>query len=119
MVHAVGQQFNWNSPHAWAGRNVPGRRDVHLVSNNNPLGLDPNDPASKDDMVFTGNFRVPVGRPVIEVFFQGRDPQLALPAMRIAQDAIPGSIIPMWFKPIKTGTYEIACGQLAVLATIP
>ena len=26
--------------------------------------------------------------------------------MRIASDAIPGSLIPMWFKPIKTGTYE-------------
>ena len=35
--------------------------------------------------------------------------------MRIAQDAIPGSIIPMWFKPIKTGTYEVICGQLCGL----
>jgi cytochrome c oxidase subunit II len=35
--------------------------------------------------------------------------------MRIAQDAIPGSIIPMWFKPIKTGTYEVVCGQLCGL----
>jgi cytochrome c oxidase subunit 2 len=32
--------------------------------------------------------------------------------MRAAQDAIPGSIIPMWFVPIKTGTYEIVCAQL-------
>src|SRR5947208_17199018 len=35
--------------------------------------------------------------------------------MRIAQDAIPGSIIPMWFKPIKAGTYEVICGQLCGL----
>ncbi len=35
--------------------------------------------------------------------------------MRIAQDAIPGQIIPMWFKPIKTGTYEVVCGQLCGL----
>ncbi|PYJ40116.1 MAG: cytochrome-c oxidase, partial [Verrucomicrobia bacterium] len=39
----------------------------------------------------------------------------ALVNMRIAQDAIPGSIIPMWFKPIKTGTYEVICGQLCGL----
>src|SRR5213075_3557449 len=38
-----------------------------------------------------------------------------LPSMRIAQDAIPGQIIPMWFKPIKTGTYEVVCGQLCGL----
>ena len=35
--------------------------------------------------------------------------------MRIAQDAIPGALIPMWFKPIKTGTYEVICGQLCGL----
>ncbi len=35
--------------------------------------------------------------------------------MRIAADAIPGSLIPMWFKPIKTGTYEVICGQLCGL----
>ena len=39
----------------------------------------------------------------------------ALPHMRAAQDAIPGQIIPMWFRPIKTGTYEIVCGQLCGL----
>jgi heme/copper-type cytochrome/quinol oxidase subunit 2 len=38
-----------------------------------------------------------------------------LPAMRIAQDAIPGSLIPFWFRPIKTGTYEVICGQLCGL----
>ena len=35
--------------------------------------------------------------------------------MRAAQDAIPGQIIPMWFRPIKTGTFEIVCGQLCGL----
>jgi cytochrome c oxidase subunit 2 len=32
--------------------------------------------------------------------------------MRIGQDAIPGLQIPIWFKPVKKGTYEIVCGQL-------
>jgi cytochrome c oxidase subunit 2 len=35
--------------------------------------------------------------------------------MRIAADAIPGSLIPMWFTPIKAGTYEVICGQLCGL----
>jgi cytochrome c oxidase subunit II len=38
-----------------------------------------------------------------------------IPHMRIAADAIPGSLIPMWFKPVKTGTYEVVCGQLCGL----
>ncbi|MCA1658452.1 MAG: hypothetical protein LC627_04040, partial [Verrucomicrobiaceae bacterium] len=25
---------------------------------------------------------------------------------------IPGQLIPFWFKPIKTGSYEVICGQL-------
>ena len=35
--------------------------------------------------------------------------------MRIAGDAIPGSLIPIWFTPVKTGTYEVICGQLCGL----
>src|SRR5438477_12810941 len=35
--------------------------------------------------------------------------------MRIPGDAIPGSLIPIWFTPIKTGTDEIICGQLCGL----
>jgi cytochrome c oxidase subunit 2 len=38
-----------------------------------------------------------------------------LPAMRIAGDAIPGSLIPIWFTPVKTGSYEVICAQLCGL----
>jgi cytochrome c oxidase subunit II len=115
LVHAVGQQFAWNF-HMPGPDGLFGRRDVSLVSNNNPLGLDPNDPASKDDLTFTGELHVPVDRPVIiEVSSKDVIHNFALPHMRIAQDAIPGTLIPMWFKPIKTGTYEIVCGQLCGL----
>lgn len=115
LVHAVGQQFNWNF-HMPGPDGQFGRRDVNLVDNNNPLGIDPNDPAAKDDITVTGELHVPVNRPVIvEVSSKDVIHNFALPAMRIAQDAIPGSIIPMWFKPIKAGTYEIVCGQLCGL----
>src|ERR1700748_1819374 len=111
LVHAVGQQFNWNF-HMPGGDGKFGRRDVHLVSNNNPLGIDWNDPAAKDDLVFSGELHVPVDRPVIvDVSSKDVIHNFALPHMRIPQDALPGSIIPMWFKPIKTGTFEIVCGQ--------
>jgi cytochrome c oxidase subunit 2 len=35
--------------------------------------------------------------------------------MRIGQDAIPGISTPMWFRPVRTGNYEIICGQLCGL----
>jgi len=115
LVHAVGQQFNWNF-HLPGPDGEFGHRDVHLVTNSNPLGLDPNDPASKDDIVTLGELHVPINRPVIiELSSKDVIHNFALVHMRIAQDAIPGSLIPMWFKPIKTGSYEIICGQLCGL----
>jgi len=115
LVHAVGQQFNW-SFHLPGPDGEFGHRDIHLVTNSNPLGLDPNDPASKDDIVTLGELHVPINRPVIiELSSKDVIHNFALVHMRIAQDAIPGSLIPMWFKPIKTGSYEIICGQLCGL----
>ena len=115
LVHATGQQYSWNF-HLPGPDGQFGRRDVHLVTNSNSLGLDPNDPASRDDIVVVGELHVPVNRPVIiELSSKDVIHDFALPSMRIAQDAIPGSMIPLWFKPIKTGTYEVVCGQLCGL----
>ncbi|HAK06646.1 MAG TPA: hypothetical protein DCO65_05170 [Spartobacteria bacterium] len=115
VVHAVGQQFNWNF-HLPGPDGQFGRRDVSFVTNSNLVGLDPNDPAGKDDLVTLGELHVPVNRPVIiELSSKDVIHNFCLPHMRIAGDAIPGSLIPMWFKPIKTGTYEVVCGQLCGL----
>src|SRR5438128_2753650 len=115
LVHAVGQQFNWNF-HLPGPDGQFGRRDVSLVSNSNPLGLDPNDPAGKDDIVTLGELHVPVNRPVIaELSSKDVIHDFFLPDMRIAGDAILGSLIPLWFTPIKTGSYDVICAQLCGL----
>ncbi|MGI8891410.1 MAG: cytochrome c oxidase subunit II [Chthoniobacterales bacterium] len=114
-VHAIGQQFNWNF-HLPGPDGKFGRRELALVSNSNAIGLDSSDPAAKDDLVVLGELHVPVDRNVI-IDLSSKDVihNFCLPAMRIAQDAIPGQIIPMWFKPVKTGTFEVVCGQLCGL----
>ena len=115
LVHAVGQQFSWNF-HLPGPDGQFGRRDVSLVSNSNPLGLDSANPEAKDDLVVLGELHVPVNRPVIvETSSKDVIHNFALPHMRASQDSIPGHIIPLWFTPIKTGTYEIVCGQLCGL----
>jgi cytochrome c oxidase subunit 2 len=115
LVHAVGHQFGWDF-HLPGPDGVFGRRETDLMSNSNPLGLDPTDPAGKDDLVVSTELHVPVDRNVI-IDLSSKDVihNFCLPAMRIAQDAIPGEIIPMWFKPIKAGTFEVVCGQLCGL----
>lgn len=115
IVHAIGQQFNWNF-HLPGPDGVFGRRDINLVTNTNPVGLDSKDIASKDDIVVLGELHVPVNKPVIvELTSKDVIHNFALVNMRIAQDAIPGQMIPMWFRPITPGTYEIICGQLCGL----
>src|SRR6478735_4900105 len=64
LVHVIGQQFNWNF-HLPGPDGQFGRRERDLVSNSNPVGLDPNDPAGKDDLVVLGELHLPVNRPVI------------------------------------------------------
>ena len=56
---------------------------------------------------------VPVNHDVIlEITSKDVIHSVAIQAMRIGQDAIPGTEIPIWFKPVKVGTYEIVCAQL-------
>jgi len=115
IVHAVGQQFNWTF-HLPGADGQFGKRDIAFLSNSNALGLDPSDSSGKDDIVVSGELHVPVDRPVIiELSSKDVIHNFALPHMRIAQDAIPGQIVPMWFKAIKPGNYEVICGQLCGL----
>ena len=114
VVHlrAVGQQFLWNFQYTGADGKF-GHRDIHLVSTGNQLGLDRKDADAKDDLVTSGELHLPVNRPaIIDVMSKDVIHDFCIPNMRAAQDAIPGSIIPMWFVPVKTGTYDVVCAQL-------
>jgi cytochrome c oxidase subunit 2 len=114
VVHlrAVGQQFLWNFQYTGPDGKF-GRREINLVSASNPLGVDRNDPEAFDDLTATGELHVPINRPVIvDVMSKDVIHDFCIPNMRVAQDAIPGSIIPLWFIPVKLGTYEVVCAQL-------
>lgn len=112
MVRAFGQQYLWNFWYPGADQ-VYGNRKIELISAANPLGLDKSDAAALDDLIITGNMRLPVDRPaIIEVTSKDVIHNFAMPSMRIAHDAIPGSLIPIWFTPNKEGDYEVICGQL-------
>ncbi|PAW77230.1 MAG: hypothetical protein B9S32_12055 [Verrucomicrobia bacterium Tous-C9LFEB] len=111
-VRGIAQQFGWNF-HYPGPDGVFGRRDPKLISSNNPIGLDPNDPAGKDDLVASNEMHTPVGQTiVIDLTSKDVIHNYALPSMRVAQDAIPGTMVPVWFKPMTPGEYEIVCGQL-------
>jgi cytochrome c oxidase subunit 2 len=97
VVHVVAEQFAWNIH--YPGRDgVFGRRDISLVSPDNPLGLDRSDPAAKDDIATINNMHIPVGKPIL-VYLTSKDVihSFGLPLLRVKQDAIPGQQIPISF----------------------
>jgi cytochrome c oxidase subunit 2 len=111
-VRAIGEQFAWNFHYPGPDGEF-GRSERKLVNSSNPLGLDPEDPLSKDDFVSKNELHLVNHRPVvIEIGSKDVIHSLSLKHMRHDQDAIPGLRVPMWFRPIKAGQYEIVCAQL-------
>jgi cytochrome c oxidase subunit II len=117
-VEVTGMQFQWYfrypGPDGKFGATKPELIDPSS-GGEGAVGLDPADPASKDDVV-TGTMYVPVGREV-EVILRAHDVihSFFVPSMRFKQDAVPGLAIQMHFTPIATGSYEIACAELCGL----
>jgi cytochrome c oxidase subunit 2 len=128
IVQVTGEQFAWNIHYAGPDGKF-GRTDIALLDlQSNPLGLDRNDPAAKDDVTTLNQLYLPVNKPII-VRLRSKDVihSFGVPEFRVKQDAIPGLTIPIWFVPnvttaemrTKTGKaefqYEIACAQLCGL----
>src|SRR5258707_1286344 len=86
---------------------------ISLALLNELMGLLPNAPAGKDDLISKNELHIVNYRPtVIEIPSKDVIHSLSLEHMRMDQDATPGIRIPMWFRPIRAGQYEIVCAQL-------
>jgi len=85
------------------------------ASTGNPLGIDANDPAGKDDIVVP-TLTVPVNRE-IELLIRSQDVihNFFVRELRLQQDAVPGLVVPVHFTANTVGRYEIVCTQLCGL----
>src|SRR5688572_27204210 len=127
-VQVTGEQFAWNIHYPGPDGKF-GRTDIKLLDlQSNPLGLDRNDPAAKDDVTTLNQLYLPANKPII-LRLRSKDVihSFGVPELRVKQDAIPGLTIPIWFIPNVTTAemrtrvgntelqYEIACAQLCGL----
>lgn len=126
VIEIVGKQFNWIIRYPGSD-NTFGKRDYRNINEaNNVLGIDKQDPASKDDIVAqNGEIHMVVGRP-IKFIIGARDVihDVGLPHFRLKMDAVPGITTTLWFTPTITTTkmkeitknpdfvYEISCDQM-------
>jgi cytochrome c oxidase subunit 2 len=115
-IEITGEQFAWNIRYAGADGQF-GRTSPELYDpTSNPVGLVPDDPNGKDDVISLNVLAVPVGRP-IELRLRSKDVlhSFFMPVLRIKQDTVPGMEIPLRFKAEKAGDYEVACAELCGL----
>lgn len=112
VVEVTGRQFFWYIRYPGPDGKFA-RTDPKLIAQDNPLGLDPSDPAAKTNVVVTNELHMVTGRP-IEVRIRSVDVihSFFLPNFRVKQDAVPGRTVEVWFTPDKPGAYQIACAQL-------
>lgn len=116
QVEVTGVQFEWYFRYPGVDATF-GRTRPELVApgEGNPLGVDPADPHSGDDIV-SSQLVLPVGREVdLAIRSQDVIHGFAVPEMRLKQNAVPGETIHVHFTPTKTGTYAILCTQVCGL----
>ena len=90
-VEVTARQFEWRLRYPGADGQIGTRDDIHHV---NDLHV----PVDTDVLVELKS------ADVLHSFF--------LPHVRIKQDAVPGSKIPVWFRAGEIGTYDIVCAEL-------
>ena len=111
LIEVTGQQFAWNV--RYPGKDgVLGKTDHLQASQDNPIGLVKDDPASKDDLLLLNQIYLPKDKPVrVQVRSMDVIHSFFLPNFRVKQDAMPGMTIDIWFTPTELGDFEIACAE--------
>jgi cytochrome c oxidase subunit 2 len=112
-VEIVGQQWQWNFRLPGADGKL-GTSGSRLVSAENPLGINPDDPNGQDDVVGeAADLHLPIGKPV-KVLLRSIDVlhDFYVPEFRAKMDMIPGTVTYFWFTPTRTGNFEVLCAEL-------
>lgn len=116
-VEALGQQWQWT--YRFPGEDgVLGQANARFVTPENPFGIDPNDPASQDDIIVNSHrLHLPVDEP-IKLVLRSNDVlhNFAVPNFRVKMDTVPGIQSYQWFTPSLKGTFDIMCMELCGLA---
>ncbi len=116
QVEVTGMQFAWYFRYPGAD-GAFGKTAMELVApgEGNPVGLDPKDPYSRDDLVVS-QLVLPQNREV-DLSLHAMDVihGFAVPELRLKQNAVPGQTVHVHITPITAGTYAILCTQVCGL----
>ena len=116
-VEIVGQQWQWSFRYPGAD-GVLGTADTSFISESNPLGVNPNDPNGRDDIIVeTKEMHLPVGENV-HLLLRSKDVlhDFTVAQFRVKMDMVPGTETYMWLQPTRTGRFDILCEEHCGLA---
>jgi cytochrome c oxidase subunit 2 len=113
VFEAVGRQWHWSF--RFPGKDgVLGTVDARYVSDKNPLGINPDDPFGRDDVLITSpEVHLPVGK-TVKALLRSVDVlhDFAVPQFRVKMDLVPGLVTYAWFTPTRTGKFDLLCEEL-------
>ena len=95
-----------------------GASNNRIISDDNPYGLNIDDPNGKDDVFVESNeLHLLKDRPV-KILLRSIDVlhNFYVPQFRSKMDAVPGTITYYWFEPNKNGEYEVLCAEFCGVA---
>ena len=117
VVEVVGQQWHWTYRYPGVDGKF-GQVDAERINKDNPLGIDPEDPLGRDDVVVLNpEAHLPVDRPV-KLLLRSKDVlhNYTVAQFRVKMDLVPGMDTYMWLEPTVTGRYEVLCEELCGIA---
>ena len=113
VVEAVGQQWHWTFRLPGEDGKL-GEVDAERITNDNPFGMDPDDPNGQDDvLIHSAEIHVPVDKPV-KFLLRSKDVlhDFAVAQFRVKMDLVPGMNTFLWLTPTVEGRFEILCEEL-------
>jgi cytochrome c oxidase subunit 2 len=113
VVEVVGQQWQWRFRLPGPDGRL-GSSDPSYVTADNPLGLNPKDPANQDNRIVDApELHLLVGQPV-KLLLRAKDVlhDFYVPPFRTRMNMVPGMVTQMWLTPTRTGRFDILCAQL-------
>ena len=112
-IEIMGQQWQW-SFRLFGKDGRLGTTFPNLITPENSLGINPNDPNGQDDLVVEGGeIHLPLGQPV-KVLLRSVDVlhDFYVPEFRAKMDIIPDMVTYFWLTPTRTGTFDVLCAEL-------
>ena len=117
VFEVMGKQWYWSF--RFPGQDgVLGTVDAKYVSDENPFGMNPDDPTGQDDVLISSpELHLPMGKPV-KALLRSIDVlhDFTVPQFRVKMDLVPGLVTYVWFTPTRTGKFDILCEELCGIA---